>query len=292
MDETAQFEPMSVGQIIDRAFRLYRRNFLQFIVIVAVILVPITLIRVGVTQATIREVSASVQARQPSPGLAEAVVPMLVVTLFGMLAQTLMNGALAKGVSLAYIGQESSVGGVYRFVLPKLGALVLAGILVALVTTVGFLLLIVPGIIFALWYALTAQCVVVEGVGASEGMRRSKQLVSGNLGKVFLVSLVVGLITAIFAQIVNWIAQQAFVSAPESNAPVAIMATMRSQLLVQEIAQLVAGVLTMPISAGAFILLYYDLRIRKEGFDLEMLARAVGAQGAGGGGPADAGPTI
>ena len=101
-------------------------------------------------------------------------------------------------------------------------------------------------------------------------MKRSKALVSGNLGKVFLVLLVVLLITWIanwlFGRIGGLIGGQV----AESN--------LSAALLINQVFSLVGQVLVMPISAGAMILLYYDLRIRKEGFDLEMLARSLGSE--------------
>jgi hypothetical protein len=44
---------------------------------------------------------------------------------------------------------------------------------------------------------------------------------------------------------------------------------------VQQLVSIIPQILATPIGASAFILLYYDLRIRKEGFDLEMLARSM-----------------
>ena len=51
-------------------------------------------------------------------------------------------------------------------------------------------------------------------------------------------------------------------------------------MAVNSLFSLAGQVLVMPISAAAFILLYYDLRIRKEGFDLEMLAKDLASRGA------------
>ena len=72
-----------------------------------------------------------------------------------------------------------------------------AGILVILVVGVGLVLLIVPGIIFGLWFALTTPAIIVENIGATKGMGRSKTLASGNLGKIFSIAFLVWIISFI-----------------------------------------------------------------------------------------------
>jgi len=260
-----QFEPMTVGQILDRAFRLYRRNFIRFIAIVAVIQVPMFLLslvvgRMGLTQA--QEMATT------SEGPATGVSLMLVLagSLLTMFSTSLCNGALLKSISGTYLGQDVTVGGAYRFVLPKLLALVGASIVVTLVVGVGFILLIVPGVIFALMYILTSQVIVLEGRGVFKGMTRSKQLGSGNKGKIFLLWLLVTIV-AVIVQGLFEAAAGLFTGRLEPG----------SAMMVKQLFNLTGQTLVMPIYAGAFILLYYDLRIRKEGFDLEMLARSLGA---------------
>jgi hypothetical protein len=57
---------------------------------------------------------------------------------------------------------------------------------------------------------------------------------------------------------------------PGSNATAAVV--------IPQVFAIAAEVLVMPIGAASSILLYYDLRIRKEGFDLEMLAQSLGLE--------------
>ena len=67
----------------------------------------------------------------------------------------LCQAALIKNISELYLGREATVGQSYRYVIPKLLTLIGAGILVTLVVSMGYILLIVPGVIFTLWLALT-----------------------------------------------------------------------------------------------------------------------------------------
>ena len=292
-----QFEPMSTGQILDRTFRLYKANFVRFIAIVAVIQIPIGLIMLGATGLLQQEVEAvaqpglvavQIEDDAPMPGGARVVpqpqpareevkidpsaligklILFVLAVLAMVLAQTLCSAALTKGVSESYLGRDVTVGEAYRFVLPKLGTIILAAILVGLVVMVGLVLLVVPGIIFSLWYALTTQAIVIEDLKATKGMKRSKALASGNLGKMFGLMFVVGIIT--------WLVNALFQGV---GGAVAAAMTGPGADAVQAVANLVGQVLATPISAAAMILLYYDLRIRKEGFDLEMLAQSFGSE--------------
>jgi len=286
-----QFEPMTVGQILDQTFRLYKRNFLRFVAIVAVVQVPLALISMLllVPVAT----NAGFQQQQAGiPGSAEWMVsddygqagntvsdpdlPFGAIFLGGFvagliwwLAATLSNAALIKSVSESYLGREATVGEAYRFVLPKLWRLLWAGIMVAVIVSIGFLLLIVPGVIFAIYFALTTQAIVVEDVSAKGGMSRSKELASGNKGKVCGLLVLVTIIGAI----IGWI----FGAAGEALGFLLPAQSEMTAMVISQSSSLIGQVLAAPIGAAAMILLYYDLRIRKEGFDLEMLAKSLGS---------------
>lgn len=266
----ADFEPMSVGGILDRAFRLYRQSFVRFLAIVAIIQVPLhllTMVWAVVVERTRLELAQSgpdVQRDEVFALMGIGVLGSLVSGVVTLVAQQLTSAALVKGISERYLGREVTVGEAYRFIWPKALSLIGAALLVGLIVGLGYLLCIVPGVIFALWYALTAPAIVIESRRATQGMARSKDLASGNLGRIFLVFLVVFLITIAFAfmfQAAATLLSQAVFAESTVAATVA-----------QHLFQMIPAILVMPISAAASVLLYYDLRIRKEGFDLEMLA--------------------
>ncbi len=271
MDAT-QFQPMSIGQILDRAFRLYRANFVRFLTIVAVIQVPVALISMIImlwVQSSARTVveTSSNGPQFNSTVIIATVVGGIVFALAVILAQFLSNAALIKNVSASYTGGDVSVGQAYRLVLPRLLTIVLASILVTILVGLGLILLVVPGIIFMFWFTLTTQCIVVENISATRGMKRSKQLVKGNLGKVFGLSFVVALIT--------YVATFLFTSVGRLICAALTEEQVMARTVINQVFSTAANILVMPISAAAMILLYYDFRIRKEGFDLEMLAKSL-----------------
>lgn len=286
-----QFAPMTVGQILDQTFRLYKRNFLRFVAIVAVVQVPLALISMLLlvpvaTRAGFQQQQAGVTGAYESlvPGDYgeaseignDADVPFVSIFLGAVvaglawwLAATLSNAALIKSVSESYLGGDATVGEAYRFVWPKLWRLVWAGILVGLIVSIGFLLLIVPGVILAIYFALTTQAIVVEDVSAKGGMSRSKALASGNRGKVCGLLVLVGIIGALIGGIIG--------AAGEALGFLVSAQSAMTSMVISQSFSLIGQVLVAPIGAAAMILLYYDLRIRKEGFDLEMLAKSLGS---------------
>ena len=198
------------------------------------------------------------------------------------MAASLCSAALAKGVSESYLGGEVTVGQAYRFVLPKFLTLVGAALLVALITGLGFILLVAPGVIFSVWFILTLQVIVLENRKALPAMGRSRSLVAGNFGKVILVALVLFLINLVVGSIFTAPWMVVLLRDPQNPENI------RTFKLLSQLSSVVAQVLTAPIGAAAMILLYYDLRIRKEGFDLEMLAGSLGVREM----PPDAAPPI
>ena len=278
---------MPDGRIFDRAFAIYRNNFVRFITIVAIIEVPLALFStasrswMGVRPATRQ--STAFERTADRPGVAAPVrrydsaqgPPLLLFGCLGTVFTVLLSivgvmlcqAALIKSVSETYLGHEITVGQAYGFILPKSVTLIIATICTTLVTWLGLLFFIVPGVIFGLWFFLAVPAIVVENHRAMEGMSRSKALVAGNLGKAFAVGLVSGLIAYIL------LLSLSYLGARLGRVLFAENLVLRSFLI--HFASTVAQILVTPIGAAASILLYYDLRIRKEGFDLQMLAQSM-----------------
>jgi hypothetical protein len=141
--------------------------------------------------------------------------------------------------------------------------LLLIQIVVGLIVFVGILLLVVPGIIWMLSYSLVAPITVLEKSRNGAAIRqRSWNLITGHRWKAFAVLIVV-LIAQFLPSTASLVIR--FSLGFESAAAEAIGGLISG----------IAGLLTYPLNPIAFTLLYYDLRIRKEGFDLEMLSRDI-----------------
>ena len=126
------------------------------------------------------------------------------------------------------------------------------GITPNMLTIAGFILFIIPGIYIGVRLAISIEALVVEGRRGTEAMGRSWGLVGGHWWHAFGTLVVAGLLTAI----VN-----AVITAPFGN----------TSWFVQGVVAAVATVITMPYGVLVGVLLYLDLRARKENLTLETL---------------------
>ncbi|MCC6772768.1 MAG: hypothetical protein IT360_16385, partial [Gemmatimonadaceae bacterium] len=149
---------------------------------------------------------------------------------------------------------------------PFMGRLIGTSLLVSLVMGMGFLLFIVPGVIAACGLLLTPSALVLEDIaGGTPAMARSWELTRGFRMKIFGALLV-----AFFLLLIPGIALGALALGSSSDSMSAEALTV-GVLIVQSLLQ----ILVYPYFYVLTTVLYYDLRVRKEGFDLERLAMSL-----------------
>lgn len=123
----------------------------------------------------------------------------LIVAIIGYFALIIFN--LWAGVSLLYAikerEQKIGIKESFRKGWPKILSYWWISILVSLITMGGFLFLIIPGIIFAIWFSLSAYILVSEDIKGMNALFRSKQLIKGYWGKVFWRFLVMALVVVV-----------------------------------------------------------------------------------------------
>jgi hypothetical protein len=247
-------EPMTTGMILDRSFRLYMKNFALMVGLSAMVNVPLLIFSVVVPL---------LQQTNIVFACLTVLFGGLTVFLSLLIVAPLVTGAASKAIGESFLGNEITAGAALKFAWGYVWTLLLIQIVVGLIVFVGFLLLIVPGIIFLLSYSLVAPITVLEKSRDGAMIRnRSWNLVKGHRWKAFAI-LVVVLVAQFLPSSVSLLIQLS--AGPESPVAEAVGSVISG----------IAGLLTYPLSPIAFTLLYYDLRIRKEGFDLEMLSRAI-----------------
>lgn len=264
MPQSSSFElrPMGIGDILDTAIRLYRARFVPFLTISLLVYVPyialMLLLRYAVAGAPHYVQTAFGPRAVASPSA--QLVGLLGRLLVPIVVLPLVQGALTYNISAEFLGESISAGASYRRaarrLLPMLGTQIAAGFVI----TLGYLLLIVPGVIFSIWYMIVQPIVLLETLSGSRAMSRSHELMKGNLGKGFLLAVVVGLVYGFVV----------FGGAALLGA----IGLARNEVVLQTLTDL-ATALVLPFQIGAPILLYYDLRIRKEAFDLQTLAASL-----------------
>jgi hypothetical protein len=137
-------------------------------------------------------------------GIAGLVLGALLFGVVMGLMWFLSSGMVVVMARDALGGREPGLGDALAAVLGRLGALVVASILVTAIVAAGFLFLVIPGLVAMVFLMFTLPAVLLDGVGAVDGMRRSVAVVREHVGPV--VGLVVGsLLVFVGAAIVAWI---------------------------------------------------------------------------------------
>jgi hypothetical protein len=255
------FRPLSVSDLIDETFRIFRRHFLLFVKIGTVLMIPVGLI----------EIIQQVAVQQHANDLAFNLLTSGVVTLVRAIVYLAVLSAIIYAMSEIRMGRTPTVGDAYNEGMEHFFSMIWISliywvILVLLsVTIIGIPVAFYLGVcwLFGLHVA------VIESRSGMPALSRSKALVKGQwwrvLGISILVSIIVGIISVIF-------------SAPSTILGVMIAfgrdgETLRAVGAAIGVIFSTAGtIITGPIVYIASVLLYYDLRARKEGLDLEMVA--------------------
>jgi len=296
---------MSVGELLDAAFSLYRRNFLLIAAISALVQVPYAAI-----QLLVYQISGYADAQQAINNLSNNGQPItldqlralegqfarifIAGSILALLAifvvQPLAVAATTRAVSDRYLDRESSVGSSYKAAFRRLASLVVQSLILlggfmlflavatALILLLGFVAggagvvlggivdvgLFVYAIMVYVRTSLAAPAIVLEGLSGWKGLVRSWSLVRGLSWRIFGIRLLVGLITGIISGILT-----ALLGIAGSGLDV------NGRSLVLQVIGAFVAVFINPITYITVTLLYYDTRIRKEGFDIEMLAQSL-----------------
>jgi hypothetical protein len=273
--------PMDLGEILDRTFRLYRAHFMTFFLIMLAVQ-AVSFLGTLTWQASFPRPSPGGQwLASPSAMFFVAIFLSTVVTF---LVTQIGVGTLTIAVSSIYLGDTIGIRDALRRVRPVLGRLLGATLLTSLIIVLGMVACIVPGFYFLLSYLLVSQVVVIEGLGPSAALRRSGELMRkksdkgffrNNIMKASVILIVVFVLAAAAGGIVSLPFGIAQFFSQDRTRPPNLFEPMR---LLQLTLTMIVQAAVSPIGTIAMILFYYDIRIRKEGFDLQMLASSLGVE--------------
>jgi hypothetical protein len=292
--------PLTLGELLDRSFSLYRRHFLLFVGIMAV---PSLLgLGFGILTTVFVPQPAPPGSLESGPDATAVLSTMIwvVVAMLGMgivyfVTYAVALGATTVAVSELYMGRTVTIRGSFEPLRGKVGRLALllllvsirtfgvlfvgalsigvgAGIAAAGLPVVGVMMLFAGALgAFLLWiwlilrYAVSVPAAVLEDETSTDAIRRSIDLTRGHLWR--------GGVLMIFTMIVTYgvlmIFQGPFLFAAALAGPGAASAFWLN--LLGTIAGSIGGALTSPLLVVAFAVLYYDLRVRHEGLDLQMM---------------------
>jgi hypothetical protein len=248
----AALPPRRIGEILAAAFQLYRRHWRTLVAIAAVVVVPLTLLQYGIGHWFRTNGQQLHDPAEASTSFWAVASASLLAALVGLLLYQVLTGAITRTIATEVTGQDLGLEQSYRFGFARLGPILVVSILVGLATLLGLIVFIIPGIYIGVRLAVSTQALVVEGKRGTEAMRRSWELVGGHWWHAAFTLLVAALIT----EVVN-----AVITAPFSA----------GAWFIQGVAAAVATIVTLPFGALVGVLLYVDLRARKERLDLDTL---------------------
>ena len=213
---------IDIGSVISRTFSIYADQASVLLPAAAVVFVV-----VGIVDAVLVVV---------------APVLLLIGFILSLVAITLYTGMVVELVADVQDGRrDATVGQLLNAATPVLGQLILVGILAGIGITIGFILIIVPGLILITIWSVAAPVVVLERPGALKALGRSRELVKGNGWQVFGVIVVLVIGVNIVAGIIEAIGDS-------GGTGVGIVVRVIVQILIA------------PLTALAASVLYFELR--------------------------------
>jgi hypothetical protein len=294
----ADLRPMSLGEVLDRTFNLYKNHFWLFAGITAL---PFSLLLIAqVAVAAVSSVAAKAPVAHTPPFSAGVVGGMvgggaLVLILYFVMIGA-AHAATVFAVSDLYLSRPASIRGslsrvgwkVFRVlaVFLLLGLIMVVGVMViavfgfalpgAVLKGLGLLLLIpVVGILMVILMcrvAVSIPAAMLEDLSAVRALERSAYLTKGHVLQIFVIFLLVLVATYVAILVLQMpllILMMASVTAHKTP-------SFGLQVL-QQLAAFVSQVLVGPIGTIAFSLMYYNLRVRKEAFDIQHLMASMSA---------------
>ena len=296
---TEPLRPMSTGQVLDHTFALYRKNFVLFVGIATIGPAAYLIFQL----LTIGSMAGAGSRPTAAAGLSFGfgLLAGIVVMMAGM---AIAHAATVKAVAAVHLGRETSIAGAYRAlsgrVMRVLGVFLLvavisglaAGVIIfvavmigtvavvggakagtagtALGIIVGIAAAVVGGIVaIAIYvrYSLSVQACVVEDLGVTASLKRSAVLSKGSRSRILTVYFVFGVLSYIVALGLGAIA----------GLGGALLHNQILTLILIYVATFIAGSLTGPLATIGISLLYYDERVRKEAFDLQLMMSSLDA---------------
>jgi hypothetical protein len=249
-----------IGEILSTAFEIYKANAASLLMIVAIVVVPLTFISAFIggvvfapeteTVTIFGESVETVSARTAGAAFLVFIVGIVIAVVISAVLQA----AIMRGAALGSIGDPVDVDASYKWGFARFGSVMLISILVGLAVLGGLILLIIPGLIFAVMFSVSIPALVVENRRGTDAMSRSWNLVKGQFWHAVGVIVVAGIIAAVVSGIIG-----------------AIGGALGDNWFLSWIFQAIAQIITAPFSAIVSVLLYLDLRARKEALTADAL---------------------
>jgi hypothetical protein len=262
---------MTMSDVLDGAFKLFKANALTVMLITAAFVVPLQVLGAfaqrnilgGRGFLDVVNHPATAQASIDNRSTAQTVVA-LVTSAILLLVTPFVAGAISRVVAASYLGREETPGNALRATGRRWWALLAAWFLVHVLETVGFVLCILPGLLLMALFVAVAPAIVTEELGPIAGMRRSWRLNRRRVFPVLGIALVSGLLASVLGNVLGGV-----------PTAIAFAIGLKWAWPLLAVGSILSALVTTPFVAIVATLIYFDGRIRQEGFDLQVMAQGL-----------------
>ena len=271
--EFENLRPLGVGEVLDTAFRIYRTRFADLILAVAIAVVPLQILQIvinlSVPSETTFERQGDLIISRTGPSIGVVFAVFAITIIISIMSTAVAQGASIRIIADKYLGTATSWRDSLRYAFRHIGTIIWVSILVGLASLVGAIFCIVPGIYLWVSFTVAVPVLLIENIGGTKALGRSRGLVSGRWWPTFGTLLVVLILSSIISTFA------ALIVGGGSFASGSVTGETGSRIL-SGVLNGGISILITPLTAAVVTVIYFDLRIRKEGFDVALLAQRLG----------------
>ncbi len=270
-----------VGEMLDTAALLYRTRFGALVRVSAAVVIPMQVISTLVLLSAQPDsfgvgLTGTPTARFTAARLGVRVGAGAVLLILPVLASAFVSAVTTRVIADAYVEREDTLGEQLKVARSRYLAVLGAAVLSTLVIAMGMVACLLPGLWLQAAFAVAIPALILEGIGVFASFGRSFKLTQKYWWLSFRLIWSAVLLTAVLG----------------AGLTLALNVLVRDYgpttlVIVQGVASAISSTITLPFTAAAAVVLYFDLRTRAEAFDMQLLLGRLDARRAA----APAGPT-
>jgi hypothetical protein len=272
--ELPDLRPLGIGEILDRALKIVWRNARTLATVVLFVVFPVqvvsTLISASASPSSLNSGSTFGTANNSisTSDIGTLAAAGLATIVLGFIGSTLASGACFRAIASAYLGERTGWRDSLRFAFRRLPSILWVSFLAALLAGLGFIACVLPGVYLWVGYSVAIPVLLTESERGRHALKRSRSLVRDFWWRAFAVVLLGYILSGIIDGAISGLLVGATSISRGSTSVAAIVVSI--------VVGTASKLITTPFIAAFVTVLYFDLRVRKEGFDLQLLAQRIG----------------
>lgn len=276
---------LTTAGVLTDAIRLVRSDFWRLCAIVGILVIPANIGMSVLLYLFMRHIG-QVPYMDPDKAvmgvLFYAALFVGAVSVWGLVVP-FAQVALMRGIRNRYLGQPTRMVECYRWLAANFWLVAGTVVLWSLVVFAGMLMFVLPGIVAMFLLMYTIPIVVTEERGGFYALQRSVELVTKQPGKLIMLIIYTYLLSVTISSVPQLLMPQPDMQGPAGSTD-AMFAYYNDSALVTAVTMAIAGftqTVIRVLRGSVYLLTYYDVRCRSEGFDVQFAAERAGVWGLG-----------